>query len=520
MKRKFLVSGLIMLFLVQTVTFAHWADPQINILTENEVLDKVFESENLPNILKNYITREEFFALMAVAKNTSSDVKTKDFLDYSEISDKYVKYINALVRDGVVVGNLEDENIYIKPKESITRQEASVILCKMLDLTYDDYTLTFEDVNNISPWALPYIKGVVKAHIINGYPDNTVRPRDNITIAEAICMIGNLYTTDYIKTVEVFAGNLEQGSKNGELLKASFSSPLGLTKKDDTIFVVDKNSNMIRSIESGNVDTFAGKDIGRDEYNKAIGSFKDGLDALFDSPSYISKAGNGFFVTDSNNNMIRFINNEGYTTTYAGTKKSGYKDGKASEASFFNPTGIAVDLDGNVYVADTGNNVIRKIDLERNVTTYAGSLDAGYKDGKLTDAKFNSPLGLLYANNTLYVCDSGNQRIRAIKDGNVTTVAGSSLEINKDSGEYIGDFVDGNKSVAEFNFPMSLVADIDKNLYVSDYGNGAVRKIDSEGNVSTLKIDELKRPGGLLIADDGLYVSDMLLNAIYVVENY
>lgn len=206
MKKKFFALGLIMLFLVQTVTFAHWADPQINILTENEVLDKVFEIEGLSDILKRPITREEFFSLMAVAKNVESDVKTKDFIDYPEISDKYVKYINALIRDGVVVGNLEDEEIYIKPKEDITRQEASVILCKMLELTYDEYTLNFEDVNNISPWALPYIKGVVRAHIINGYPDNTVRPRDSITIAEAICMIGNLYTTDYIKTVEIFAG--------------------------------------------------------------------------------------------------------------------------------------------------------------------------------------------------------------------------------------------------------------------------------------------------------------------------
>lgn len=520
MKKKFLVLGLTMLFLVQTVTFAHWADPQINILTENDVLGKVFESEELVGILNNPITREEFFSLMAVAKNVESDAKTKDFIDYSEISDKYVKYINGLVKQQIVTGSLEDEKLYIKPKSNITRQEASVILSKMLNLTGEDYNLSFADYSDIPAWALSYIRSVVKAGIISGYPDNTVRSRNNITIAEAICMIGNLYTTGYIKNGEIFAGNLETGSKNDTLLKATFSSPLGLIKKDDTIFVVDKNSNMIRSIVNGNVNTFAGKDMGRDEYNNAIGSFKDGENALLDAPSYIAKAGNGFFVTDSNNNMIRFINNEAYTTTYAGTKQAGYKDGKASEASFNNPTGIAVDLEGNVYIADTANNVIRKIDLSRNVTTYAGSVGAGYKDGKLTEAKFNSPLGLLYANNTLYVCDSGNQRIRAIKDGVVTTIAGSSSEKDEASGEYIGDFVDGDKSVAEFNFPMDIVIDMDKNLYVADYGNGAVRKIDANGNVSTIKVNGLKRPGGLLLSDEGLYVSDMMLNVIYIIENY
>ena len=518
--RKFLVSSLIALFFAQTIAFAHWADPQITILKENDVLEKVFESEGLSNILSRPITREEFFSLMAVAKNVESEVKVKDFIDYSEIDNKYIKYINGLVKEQVVTGSLEDEKLYIKPKSNITRQEASVILSKMLYLTNEEYSLNFSDFNDISPWALVYIKGAVKAQIINGYPDNTVRPRNNITIAEAICMIGNSYTMGYMKNGEVFAGSLETGSKNDTLLNSTFSSPLGLTKKDDTIFVVDKNSNMIRSISNGKVTTFAGRDIGRDEYNKAIGSFKDGEDALFDSPSYISKVGNGFLVTDSNNNIIRFISNEGYTTTYAGTKIAGYKDGKASEATFDNPTGIVVDLEGNVYIADTGNNVIRKIDLDKNVTTYAGGKGAGYKDGSLLDAKFNSPVGILYANNALYVCDSGNQRIRMIKDGVVTTIAGSSKEIDENSGEYIGGFVDGDKSVAEFNFPMSIVSDIDKNLYVSDYGNGVIRKISSDGVVSTIKIDDLKRPAGLLVSEDGLYVSDMLLNILYRVENY
>ncbi|MBQ7668388.1 MAG: S-layer homology domain-containing protein [Clostridia bacterium] len=519
MKKKFLVSGLIASCFIISLSFAHWADQQIGILKDNNVLDKVFESE-IETILNNPITREEFFSLMAVAKNVSSEVKPKDFTDYGEINSKYVPYINGLITEGIVAGSLENDNLYINPKHNITRQEASVILSKMLYLNDEEYTLAFIDNNDIAPWALPYIKGAVKGGIISGYPDGTVKPKNNITIAEAICIVGNSYTMGYMKNGEIYAGTLECGSKNGLKLHSSFSSPMGLAKRDDTIFVVDKNSNMVRNINGDQVTTFVGSDIGRDEYNEAIGSFKDGEKALFDAPSYIAKAGNGFFVTDTGNNMIRFINSDGYTTTYAGNKNAGYKDGKGQDASFDNPTGIVVDLEGNVYVADTNNNVIRKIDANRNVTTYAGNENAGFKDGNVKEAKFNAPVGLWYANDTLYVADSGNQRIRMIKDNIVTTVAGGSTDIDENSGEYIGGFIDGECNVAEFNFPMAIVSDVDKNLYVADYGNGVIRKISFDGKVSTLKIDGLKRPAGLLITEDGLFVSDKLMNAIYRIQNY
>jgi sugar lactone lactonase YvrE len=121
------------------------------------------------------------------------------------------------------------------------------------------------------------------------------------------------------------------------------------------------------------------------------------------------------YVGDWFNFRVRKIDPSGMVTTLAGST-SGYTDGMASSAQFNTPVGLAADDQGNLYVADGFNNVIRKVDSVGNVTTFAGTTSPGYKNGNPADALFNGPVGLLYDTNanTLYVADWYNYRIRKI----------------------------------------------------------------------------------------------------------
>jgi sugar lactone lactonase YvrE len=160
---------------------------------------------------------------------------------------------------------------------------------------------------------------------------------------------------------------------------------------------------------------------------------------------------------------------------------SGDADGIGSAAAFASPQGVAVDNAGNVYVADTGNRTIRKITADGAVTTLAGKPgQGGSTDGWGIDARFASPEGLaLDINGNIYVADSRNHTIRKITSaGLVTTLAGTA--------QPIGDYADGLANQARFNSPWAVAVDIAGDVFVSDNGNYAIRKITADGTVTTV----------------------------------
>ena len=171
---------------------------------------------------------------------------------------------------------------------------------------------------------------------------------------------------------------------------------------------------------------------------------------------------------DSNNHRIRKIDTSGNVTTLAGSSR-GFADGAGSAAKFNLPHYLAIDANDNVYVADTYNHKIRKLDTSGNVTTLAGS-SRGFTDGASVVAKFNYPRGLHYdsGSNILYVADTNNNRIRSIDSaGNVSTFAGSGHR----------GVTDGEVHLARFNAPYDLAESSDGSFYVVDQGNNAIRKI-------------------------------------------
>ena len=204
-----------------------------------------------------------------------------------------------------------------------------------------------------------------------------------------------------------------------------------------------------------------------------------GNSAMFFQPQDVAldKSGN-IYVADRDNHLIRRIDSSGNVTTVAGSGNSGYTDAKGTSAKFNKPTGVALDNLGNVYVADYNNHLIRKIDSIGNVTTLAGIVGAqGLNNGPGSTAKFNYPTGVAVdSTGIVYVADSLNHLIRRIDSfGNVSTLAGSGT-----SGS-----TNGSDNIAKFNFPTGVAVDSSGNVYVADQNNHLIRKIDSSGNVIT-----------------------------------
>ncbi len=203
------------------------------------------------------------------------------------------------------------------------------------------------------------------------------------------------------------------------------------------------------------------------------------------NPQAIATDGAGnVYVADYGNNLIRKITPAGVMTTLAGSGATAELDGTGVAAKFNGPDGIAYDGAGNLYVSDAGGHVIRKIVIATGVvTTYAGVVNSsGTTNGALLASKFNGPAGLsIDASGKIYICDQGNNLIRMISGATVSTLAGGGAVGGVASGSGNGIGV-----AATFNSPNDLVADGSGNIFVADYLNNLVRKIViSTGLVST-----------------------------------
>jgi len=215
--------------------------------------------------------------------------------------------------------------------------------------------------------------------------------------------------------------------------------------------------------------------------------------------------GNVFVADGGSGNRIRRIGPDGVVTTLAGGQP-GFSDGPGAAAAFDTPSSLAIDRLGNLYVADTGNNAIRKVAPDGSVSTLAGGGAPGWQDGIGRAARFDGPVGVAVGRDgTVYVADTYNDRIRRIaRDGTVTTLAGSGIPGSQD----------GIGTAAGFDTPSAIVAGKDGVLFVADTGNDAIRRIDRDGTVTTLALppDEgrralLRRPVALALTHDGwLYV--------------
>jgi len=273
--------------------------------------------------------------------------------------------------------------------------------------------------------------------------------------------------------VTTLAGTGGIGAADGVGVTATFNSPIGITTDGTDLYVADLGNSTIRKIitATGVVSTQA---------SVAPDTDGTGPTARFRWMSSVTTDGTNLYVADSGNNKIRQVDiATGAVTTLAGTGVAGAADGAGlTAATFDNPMGITTD-GTNLYVADNNNHKIRQIVIATGaVTTLAGTGALGATDGAGLTARFNSPSGITTDGTNLYVVDKMNRKIRqiVIATGIVSTLAGTG----------VAGAADGAGVTATFNFPYGITTD-GTNLYVADSGNNKIRQVViASGAVTTL----------------------------------
>jgi uncharacterized protein (TIGR03437 family) len=285
------------------------------------------------------------------------------------------------------------------------------------------------------------------------------------------------------------AGNSRAGfsGDGGLATNAQLNAPQGVAVDSaGNIYIADSANNRVRVISGGVINTFAGN--GTFSLGGGPGQNNDGgpaTNGLLHLPSGVTvdKSGN-VYIADTVNNAIRKVTTDGIINTLAGDSYPGFfgDGGNAQAAELDHPSDVALDSSGNVYVADTNNARIRKITPDGVITTFAGTGTIGSTgDGAAaTDAALLAPVALsVDASGNVFIVENGDSRIRKIDTkGIISTIAGTG------TAGFAGDGSAASK--AQMNYPTGIAVDSSGNLYVADFLNLRVRKIDSSGNINSV----------------------------------
>ncbi len=279
------------------------------------------------------------------------------------------------------------------------------------------------------------------------------------------------------RVVSTFAGTGNIGVTNGTGTDASFNEPAGIAiDTSGNLIIADRQNHRIRKISPTRVvTTIAGSGL----TGEGNGSFLNGdlATSRFSIPTAVAvdRAGN-IFVAEEHNRRVRKITPAGVVSTLAGSGSQTFANGTGTSASFSQPMGISIDALGNLYLADMSEHRIRKITTTGVVTTFAGTGTFSFADGTGTIVSFNRPSGVAVdRNGDVFVADLSNNRIRKINpSGVVSTFAGSGAATN----------VNGIGTAASFGQPRDLAIDSIGNIYVA--ASRLIRKINASGLVTTL----------------------------------
>ena len=393
--------------------------------------------------------------------------------------------------------------------------------------------------------------------------------------------------SDTITIIETFAGTTRFGGDGGAATSATLNSPYGVAvDSSGNLYIADRDNHCIRKVDAttGNISTVAG--------TGTRGFSGDGGGATVArlwSPSGVALDGSGnLYIADTSNYRVRKVDAmTGNISTVAGTGTGGFggDGGAAASATLSFPYGVALDSSGNLYIADSFDNRIRRVDATTgNISTVAGTGTSSFSGdgGAAASATLNSPRGVaLDSSGNLYIADGGNQRIRRVDaaTGNISTVAGTgtfgpigdggaatSASLSSPSGValdgsgnlYIADALDfrirrvdattgnistvagtgggfggdgGAATAARLWVPEGVALDGSGNLYIADTGNHRVRKVDTSGNISTTAgagasgdggaaaSATLSNPHGVALDGAGnLYIADRLNHRVRRVD--
>jgi len=355
-----------------------------------------------------------------------------------------------------------------------------------------------------SGWGLSAVDRATSAMVIRG--DGTID--EHINMLEGI--------------IDTVAGTADPATER------SLFSPRGIAVDlNGDLYIADSINQRILKVDTeGEYSTIAG-DNAHSAYG-GDGGLATEAQLAYPSGVEVDIKGN-IYIADTNNHRIRKIDTNGIITTIAGNGTSGYggDGGLATEAQLAYPGDVTVDVRGDIYIADTNNNVIRKIDSNGIITTVAGNGIYGYSgEGILaTDAKLAYPYGVeLDTKGNIYIADTGNNRIRKVNSNNIiTTIAGHGGIIDQNS--------DGDVAIeAYLYYPHEIAVDSSGNLYIADTNNNTIRKVDTSGIITIVvgngtlgysgdgrlsKQAKLAYPEGVTISSTGdLYIADTRNNRI------
>lgn len=357
-----------------------------------------------------------------------------------------------------------------------------------------------------------------------------------------------IWKRDSLGNVTVYAGATgTPGDWNDASgTNARFNAPWGLAKDGSgNLYVADSSNNAIRKISTTQVVSTIGGAAAKTGNNDG-----SGINARFYSPNGLGVDASGvLYVADYANHMIRQVTVAGAVTTFAGIGTAGYSDTAPVKFNF--PTDVAVDSSGNAYVADSSNQVIRKVTPTGVVSTFAGTAGmSGFSN--TAPVTFSGPQGVALdsTGTTLYVAEVFDNAVRKIAGGTVTTFASglntpSRTAVDGAGNVYVADTgnhairvitpagsmstfaglvgtsgsADGSGGAAMFSSPHDIAIDASGNLYVADTGNNAIRKITPAGDVTTIAGVAARKgfiagpPPGALSSPVGVAISG---NALYV----
>jgi sugar lactone lactonase YvrE len=344
-----------------------------------------------------------------------------------------------------------------------------------------------------------------------------------VLIATAIAVPGASAVTG-VSTITTVAGNGTAGFSGdlGPATSADLSFPSAVAvDRQDNLYIVDTGNNRVREVSDGRIVTIAGSGI-----KGYSGDGGPATEAELHSPSGIAVDGKGnVYIADTVNNRVREVRN-GTITTIAGNGTPGFSgdNGPATAAELQDPEGLAVDGNGNLYIADTFNSRVREVRNGTITTIAGGGTDSCLDSGFAVQARLSAAMDVAVdEHGNVFIADNGQHCVREVSDGMITTFAGTGRQ------GYSGDL--GPATSADLSFPYGVAVDRQDNVYIADGDNAAVRKVDAAGTINTIAGGipggastgdggpaigaSLVAPRGLALSPGGaLYVTDGLANVV------
>ena len=330
--------------------------------------------------------------------------------------------------------------------------------------------------------------------------------------------------------IDTLAGRTDNDGDNGPANRARLADPEAVAVDGSgNLYIADSENHRIRRVDgAGTITTVAG--TGERGYG---GDGGPAVEARLNGPRGVAVDGSGnLYIADSGNHRIRRLEASGIITTVAGNGERGFggDGGAAVEAQLYLPLGVAVDGSGALYIADTFNRRIRRVDRSGTITTVAGNGGIGYGrgGGPAVRTSLNVPLGVAVdGSGNLYIAESDQNRIHRVDaSGIITTVAGT--------GEGGGGGDGGRAVEARLNSPISVAVDRAGNLYIAEYSNHRIRRVDVSGIITTVAGTgeigfsgdggpaveaRLWHPGGVAVDGSGaLYIADTFNHRIRRVD--